>query len=181
MTWMQTYTGKAWYPMTPRSKDVDIEDIAHALSHLCRYGGHCRRFYSVAEHSVLVSRLVRPEHALLGLMHDASEAYVVDVPRPLKVHLGNYHDMESRAWIAIALRFDLPYEMPADVHRADIDACFIERGQLMAPVRHAWMDKEWGMGHEFSLPAPPSWVWELGFDPEKAEVMFMNRFEELTK
>jgi len=181
MTWMQTYTGKAWYPMTPRAKDVDIEDIAHALSLLCRYGGHCRRFYSVAEHSVLVSHLVPPEYALWGLMHDASEAYVVDVPRPLKVHLGHYRDMEQRAWQAIALRFDLPYEMPSVVHQADIDACFIEKGQLMATARHAWMDDEWGMGSHFSLRAPPSWVWELGFKPETAKHLFMNRFKELSK
>ena len=62
--WMQTYTGRQFWPIDPRANEVHIEDIAHALSMMCRYNGHCRTFYSVAEHSVLVSQHVPPEHAL---------------------------------------------------------------------------------------------------------------------
>ena len=73
--WLQTFTGKAFFPLDPRPEEMDIFDIAHALSNLCRYGGHCNKFYSVAEHSVLVSILCRlyygEQVALQGLLHDA--------------------------------------------------------------------------------------------------------------
>src|SRR5258708_302056 len=82
--WMQTYTGRAYWPADPRAEDVCIEDIAHALSLLCRYTGHCKRFYSVAEHSILISQVVPPEYAFFGLMHDAQEAYINDLARPIK-------------------------------------------------------------------------------------------------
>ena len=82
--WIQTFTGRAFYVLDPRPEDVDIEDIAHALSMQCRFAGHCREFYSVAQHSVTASWLVPPEDALWGLLHDAAEAYVVDLPRPIK-------------------------------------------------------------------------------------------------
>jgi hypothetical protein len=72
--WMQTFTGRRFWPLDPRGEDVLIEDIAHALSLLTRYGGHCTRFYSVAEHSVLLARAATPENALWLLLHDASEA-----------------------------------------------------------------------------------------------------------
>jgi hypothetical protein len=62
--WIQTATGRPFWPIDPRPEDIDIEDIAHALSMLCRFGGHCLRFYSVAEHSVLLSQYVAPEHKL---------------------------------------------------------------------------------------------------------------------
>jgi hypothetical protein len=82
--WMQTFTGRAFYPLDPRPEDIDPVDIAHALSLICRYGGHSSRFYSVAEHCVLMSHAVAPEHALWALLHDATEAYLGDMIRPLK-------------------------------------------------------------------------------------------------
>jgi len=92
MTWIQTYTGRKFYPLDPNPEDVCIEDIAHALSLKCRFNGHCKQFYSVAEHSVRVSNLasqfVTPQcsarTALLGLLHDAGEAYLPDICRPIK-------------------------------------------------------------------------------------------------
>src|SRR4051812_16341267 len=74
----------------PRNHNYDIKAIAHALSNLCRYTGHSKRFYSVAEHCVLVSRLVDPRFAFEGLMHDASEAFCGDVASPLKKLLPGY-------------------------------------------------------------------------------------------
>src|SRR5579859_2936777 len=117
--WMQTYTGRQAWPIDMRPEDIDINDIAHSLSMQCRYNGHCRRFYSVAEHSYWVSKYVEPENALWGLMHDASEAYVTDVPRPLKPFLTDYEHIEFMAQVAIALKFGLPYPIPANVHHID--------------------------------------------------------------
>ncbi len=94
---MQTFSRTMFYPLDPHPEDVHIVDIAHALANICRFGGHAKRFYSVAQHSVLVSRIVEPEDALHGLMHDAAEAYVGDVVRPIKHMPGMaaYHAAEQ--------------------------------------------------------------------------------------
>ena len=93
--WIQTVSGKKFPLLTPDTEAIDIQDIAHALSMICRFNGHCISFYSVAEHSVHVSRLVAPNLALWGLLHDAAEAYLGDVPTPLKGHLGGFRDREK--------------------------------------------------------------------------------------
>lgn len=105
--WIQMHSGIAFWPMDPRADEVRLEDIAHSLSLLCRFGGHCSRFYSVAEHSVHVARLCSPEVALWGLLHDASEAYVVDLPRPIKRQLPEYAEIEGLVQFAIAEHFGL--------------------------------------------------------------------------
>jgi hypothetical protein len=107
---MQTAHGRQFWPLDPRPEEVHIDDIAHALSNMCRFAGHCREFYSVAEHCVRVSALANaaePEHALAALLHDATEAYVVDVPRPLKPFLDGYKSIEARVARAIETRFGL--------------------------------------------------------------------------
>jgi len=120
---MQTFTGRKYWPMSPRPHEVHIEDIAHSLGLQCRYAGHCIKFYSVAEHSVLIARHLAakhaPEVALAGLLHDAPEAYCVDIPRPLKPYLTNYKDIEQKNWLAIAARYGLQAELPREVHDAD--------------------------------------------------------------
>jgi hypothetical protein len=117
--WMQTYTGRRYYPLDPRAAEIEAADIAHALSLLCRYGGHVDRFYSVAEHCVLMSEAVAPENALAALLHDATEAYVCDVPRPLKRQLRNYADLEAAVWLAICDRYQLFPVLPDEVKAAD--------------------------------------------------------------
>src|SRR5690349_19702773 len=107
-SWMQTFTGRRFYPLDPKVEDIDPTDIAHALSLICRYGGHVTRFYSVAEHCVLLSHAVSPENALWALLHDATEAYVGDMVRPLKQHMPAYRDVEDRLMLVIADRFGLP-------------------------------------------------------------------------
>lgn len=128
--WMQTHSGKRFYPESPRAEDIYPEDIAHALSMLCRYGGHIDRFYSVAEHCVLVSEGVSEKNAIYGLLHDATEAYVVDVPRPVKRILGNYNELEKKVWFTICERFGIDPEVPAEIIEADTRILLTERERL---------------------------------------------------
>jgi hypothetical protein len=129
--WIQTFTGRAFHYEDPQPEDVHIEDIAQALSKQCRFAGHTTRFYSVAEHSVLVSKqFVNPELRMLGLLHDATEAYVLDLPKPLKSLLPAYKDYEDRLWRVIAAKFNLPVEIPAEIHEIDLRMLITERPQL---------------------------------------------------
>ena len=108
--WMETYTGKRVNPLDLKIEDIDIEDIAHALSHICRYGGHCHKFYSVAEHSVRVAVKVGDKGfyslRLAALLHDASEAYLGDVIRPLKYSFPELVMAEKNAMEIIDLAFN---------------------------------------------------------------------------
>lgn len=84
---MTTYTGKFVDPMNMRPEDICLPDIAHALAMKCRFGGHCREFYSIAQHCCLAATHIQPicQHdRALALLHDASEAYLFDIPTPLK-------------------------------------------------------------------------------------------------
>jgi len=136
--WLQTYTGRQFWPLDPRASEVDIVDIAHALSNMCRFGGHCEEFYSVAQHSYLVSSICPPEDALWGLLHDASEAYLVDIPRPVKAFLRDYKTYERDLERVIAKRFDLPSEMPESVKRADNSLLATEARDLMKSPPFLW-------------------------------------------
>lgn len=167
--WVQTYTGRQFWPLDPRPEDVCLEDIAHALSMLCRFNGHCTKFYSVAEHSVYVSRNVPPEHALWALLHDAAEAYVADVPRPLKRFLPNYKEAEAQVMRAVCEHFGLPIEEPESVKRADTALLADEAQQIMASPPAAWF-----------LPEPPTGTRIQARGPYGAELMFLIRFEQLT-
>jgi len=110
---LQTYTGKIFDFNDIRPEAIDIIDIAHALSNVCRWGGHCSKFYSVAEHSVLCSYLAAqefPEDLKLQfytLLHDASEAYIGDMPKPFKIMMGEYTDIEEKVEGAIQIVFKM--------------------------------------------------------------------------
>lgn len=171
--WMQTYTGHVFYPMHPRAAEVNIIDIAHALSLLCRYNGHVDRFYSVAEHCVLLSYAVPEADALWALLHDATEAYVGDMIRPLKAHMPDYVAAEDRVMGAIVERFELTaVTMPASVKDADDRILLTERAALMGGKRAgAWKQE----GQE---PLP---VLVTGWSPERAEQEYLLRFGELTE
>lgn len=167
--WMQTFTGRQFWPLDPRPEEIFIEDIAHALSMACRYGGHCLRFYSVAEHSVLVSYVVPPSIALSGLLHDAAEAYVADVIRPIKPHLSGYHDIEQRVWLSVAERFGLDAALPDSVKSADNAVLLAEQAKNMAPAPAPWC-----------IPGVAANVPIACWSPEIAERRFLQRFAELT-
>lgn len=136
--WIETATGRKVHPLTPRADEICIEDIAHALANQCRFSGHTKYHYSVAQHSVYVSRLVPPEHALWGLLHDASEAYLIDLPRPIK-HQSAFGDaftaIEKGIEAAVAEAFGLALPMPAAVKQADSAMLLAEKRDLMPNVQ----------------------------------------------
>lgn len=176
MTWIQTNSGRIFDLLEPHPDAIDIEDIAQALSNLARFTGHTDFFYSVAQHSVLVSTIVSPAHALIGLMHDATEAYVGDVARPLKALLPDYKLIEHRVWLAIAEKFDLPAEIPAEVKHADNVALMTERRDLMKKRGRGWID--WSAELE-ALPTLPIVITpDL---PRVARGSFIDRFIQLTR
>lgn len=168
--WIQTFTGRAFWPLDPRVDDIDILDIAHALSMLCRYGGHTRRFYSVAEHCVLMSRYVEPENALWALLHDATEAYMVDVPRPIKRQLPDYMAAEDNLMGHICKRYDLDPVCPKAVKHADNRILHDERAELMATAP---------MRRSTDGDTEPLGVTITGWLPSAAEVFYLRRFHEL--
>lgn len=172
--WCCTYSGVSFYPLDPREDEIHIEDIAHALSLLCRFGGHCREFYSVAEHSVLVLRIVAKsttDRRVLraALLHDASEAYLIDVPRPIKSHLTNYKRIEAALQACIDQRFDSAPGLGAElVHHADEVALATEKRDLMPQRSAAWA---W-------LPDPMADV-IAPLSPRAAEIAFLDAFTQL--
>lgn len=144
--WIMTQSGRQFFPLEPRLEDVTIADIAHALGAVNRYNGHTRVPYSVAQHSVLVSRELRPDGpavALLGLLHDASEAYLGDVPRPLKrlPAFAEYRAAEARLEAVIYRAFGLE-AVAADRYVIEmlklVDRRMLrtEQAQLMPPPAH---------------------------------------------
>jgi len=171
MSWIQTYLGRQFFPLDPNWQAVDIHDIAHALSNLCRYGGHTESFYSVAQHSVLVSLACDPQDAFYGLLHDASEAYLVDVPRPIKHSNGMaaYREAENALEHAIAIAFGLPREMPPSVKRADNILLVTEQRDLMKSLPAPWTD----CGVEPLAEEIQPWL------PQEAKARFLRRFDQL--
>ncbi|MGR2663142.1 phosphohydrolase [Chromobacterium haemolyticum] len=137
---IETVTGRLVDLLHPSPADIEIYEIAHHLSHLCRFGGACRPFYSVAEHSVRVARILPPRLQLAGLLHDAAEAYVGDVVTPLKRVLPSYQYTEGLLAAAIETRFrlELSEEDRAAIRRADLVLLATERRDLMPQSGAEW-------------------------------------------
>lgn len=167
--WMATRSGKRWFPEDPQPEDVVVDDIAWALSNICRFGGHCDPFYSVAEHSVLVSYVVPPEHAWQALWHDATEAWYGDIPRPLKQALGDaYADLEHLGWLAVCKALDIDPELHPSVKQADNAVLFAEKRALFSPD-----SPEWGWS------VPPADVQVRALPPAQARSLFLSRYADL--
>lgn len=171
-SWIQTFTKKKFFPLDPIITSIEIEDIAHALSMQCRFGGHCKHFYSVAQHSVYVSMVVKPELALQALLHDASEAYLVDIPKPLKVTdaFEKYREFEANLSKMIFRKFKCDEEEHADVKVADYRMLATESKDLMYPNHPDW--KINCEPYNFKIK-------EMG--PGEAKQLFLNRFYELER
>jgi uncharacterized protein len=175
-TYMITYTGKEFYPLHPDPEDINIKDIGHALSNVCRFTGHVSQFYSVAQHCVLVSQICEPENALCGLLHDASEAYLSDIARPVKYtkQMEGYREIEAVLEKAICEKFGTPYPMTKDVKYAD-DMCLLAEGfQLFKPIPNWVLERLKAAGLE-----KPLITIDACWNPMYAKLQFMNRFMEL--
>ena len=138
LPWIQTYTGKKFDFINPNVDSVCIEDIAHALSNICRYTGHTKEFYSVAQHSVLAADNVPDEDNLTALLHDATEAYLTDISKPLKTLLPQYRELEDKVYKVIAKKFGLPDKLPASVKKADLRLLATEKRDLLIGEPGEW-------------------------------------------
>lgn len=152
----------------PEESAITIDDIASGLSHICRFTGQCHTFYSVAEHSILCSYRVPAEHAFAALMHDAAEAVMGDVSRPLKSLLPDYKKIERRVERAILAKFGLPADMHESIKRADLEMLAFEQRVCMLNS-DPWPGVEKaGDSPYFQFLTPP-----------EAYAAFLNRFHEL--
>lgn len=172
--WMQTYTGRKFWPLDPRPEEIAIEDVAHGLSNVCRYGGHVRRFYCVAEHCLLMSLICPPEIAREALLHDLAEAYIGDMVRPLKhqPEMVAFRTAEAKIEAAAAARFGLRSDPAvwAAVKVFDDRIIVDEVGALMARPPDYWT-------RHVNVKATGTVI--MAMDPLTAEVNFLLRFREL--
>ncbi len=190
-SWMQTYTGKQFYPLSARVEDIDLIDIAHSLSLQCRYNGHVRKFYSVAEHCILMSQYIYDttvdeltpigeaagvpvELALWALLHDAPEAYIGDMVRPLKIHMLDFCAVDNTIMRVIANKFSLSTGLltgsdpiPSIVKGVDTRILLDERAELLGPTPAVW-----NVGYRTGLG-----VKIMGYDPREAEARYLDQFE----
>ena len=170
--WMRLRSGQRFYPLNPTPELIDIEDIAHALGNLCRFGGHTREFYSVAQHCVMCSLMVEADDALPALLHDATEAYLVDLPKPIKSLLPRYSEIEANLATCIEQAFGIPglsLERKA-VKDADARMLVTEAIKLLGLEDPA----EWGYTCKpFECDMTP-------WPPELAKRYYLNRFRQLT-
>lgn len=185
-SWINTREGAKFFPLAARAVDVRIGDIAFALSNLCRYAGHVE-FYSVAEHSLIVSLIVEAlggtlEEQRAGLLHDGTEAYLVDLPRPVKhaPELAAYRKAEADLGAVIAQRFKLATIEPDIVRDVDRQMITLEAERLVLN-RHP----DWRMPVEPHAAARRvfdehvrSW-WDPPMEPRFARREFLARFDKL--
>lgn len=177
--WIITYTGLKFYHLNPHPDMVRIEDIAHSESQLCRWTGHTKFFYSVAQHSVLGSYLCPPEYAFEFLLHDSSEAYLGDMNRPLKHFTAAgpaYLEIEEKVERVIYKKFGLLYPMSQEIKKWDVQMLYAEKAQLMNVTEATQYEaKKWGTDETEANIIIQKW------EPEYAEERFLQRFNELNK
>ena len=159
---IRTFSGRYMSVFEPTLDMIDVEDIAHALSHICRWGGHVPRFYSVGEHSVHCADLINDQsQAFEALMHDASEAYLVDVPRPIKHKLCEYKTIEDNLMKLIAEKFGFKYPLSEEVKIIDNVLLQMEwDGIVIGNINHKEL-----------------MIWNT----EEAKNMFLYRFNQLKR
>ena len=168
----ETYSGSVLNLADPQPEDINITDIARALGMTCRFTGHVEFFYSVAQHSVLLSHLVEPGQAYLALMHDAAEAYIGDVISPLKAGLSEYKSIEKRLEAAVFNRFNVPWN-PADwdaVMKADLRLLATEK-KFVVQTDNPWPAVDCHEPFDVDILS--------GWSPETAREVFLTRWKDL--
>ncbi|HRR06195.1 MAG TPA: hypothetical protein P5105_02835 [Victivallales bacterium] len=145
--WIETFSGKIFHPFSPSLDSIDIVDIAHSLSMQCRFNGHCKRFYSVAEHSLNTTLYFEENYknasllSLLALLHDASEAYLSDIPRPIKPFIHNYISAERKLTYSIFAKFAQYQPSKSEwnmIMKADNAMLYMEALQLTSTKGKNW-------------------------------------------
>ncbi|MFE8701188.1 hypothetical protein ACFYKX_11335 [Cytobacillus sp. FJAT-54145] len=161
LDYMATVSGKQIYPLNARPEEVDVQDMIHATSLLCRYGGHTKFFYSVAHHSLLVARYLKEKGAsalvqFYGLWHDGTEAYFVDLPRPVKRHMKKYRTHENNLhpiiWEALGVRPPTKEEW-ALVKEADNAVLYYE-AKFVQPKAVWWREEHVDLGYKIQEELP---------------------------
>ena len=166
-----TASGNDFDLIEPEKSVFGIDEIAHGLSQTCRFAGQTTSFYSVAQHSVLVSYLVPEGDALAALLHDASEAFIGDIPQPLKELLPDYRTIEKRVERAVFAHFGLPTTLPTSVKLADRILLATERRDLMPPHNDECI---------LLAGIKPMASKIIPVEPIRAKVLFLERWNELT-
>lgn len=138
MSWIQTNSGIRFEILNPTVDMINIEDIATSLSKQCRYNGHCENFYSVARHSLVMSKMAPPHLKLVSLLHDATEAYIGDMVKPLKNLIPEFEVIEDKIWLVIADKFNLPMELPREVKDLDLRMLATEKLYIMKEHPDKW-------------------------------------------
>ena len=164
-------SGNYFYFRNPRESEFSIADIAAGLSKICRFNGQCKQFYSVAQHSILVSRIVPEKHALAGLLHDAAEAFIGDMTAPLKGLLPEYKAIEREIEAAIFERFGIATPLDPCIKQADLVLLKTEQRDLMHNS-DTWQ-------HIGDL-VPMSQKIIPYVSPRRAEIEFLNRYFDIT-
>ena len=176
-SYIETYSGEKFYFLTPKTQVFKLKDIAHALSMICRFTGHCKEFYSVAEHSWHVARMLEGcpiEVQIAGLLHDASEAYITDIASPIKQHLPDYQKLEDGILAAIFAQYHLEYPMHPAVKQADLAMLSTEAHYMLHSGGNSW-----DMWKERRRPAPNALYRPINMPPRQAAQLFLDKFNEL--
>ena len=164
-----TYSGNQVDVFNPDPNSITIEDGAHALSLLCRFGGHTPRMFSVAEHSLHVMDLLPHHQKLAGLMHDFSEAFLIDIPRPIKHNLPQYMELEDSLMAVIAKKFGFRYPFDPEIKQADMSAFNSEWGRVINAPKRTLIQKILGKNRLKLMSS------------KKAERKFLKAYKKLTK
>lgn len=171
--WIGLLSGAQFNYNRPEESDVTLDDLASALSNICRFSGHLPCFYSVAQHLVNTSRIVDPEFALDALMHDTAEAFTNDLPTPLKWALPVFKELEIKIESAMAQKFGFNYPYPPQVRQADTEMLILEKLYVKKDDR-VWPQYE-GIIVDHLIDKVDLKPWQ----PQRAKREFLERYEEL--
>ena len=179
--WISLLSGGRFNYNKPEESDVTIEDIASALSNVCRFSGHLPRFYSVAQHLVNTSYIVPAEHAFTALMHDTAEAFTNDLPTPLKWALPIFKELETKIESAMGDKFGFPFPYPPEIKNADTTMLLLEKRYVKEDT------SSWPLYEEAEREMLKNKRKLLGlvdldsWQPRRAKREFLERYEELAR